>query len=144
MPNPEITRHPLKSDGAWVDLRDVRTVRARDRRTATEVMMSAAALDADNEVQVRSLVQALSASTDFAEHVAAMLIVKWFVPYLHEDIGAPDRATAEDIGELYAEDYDRLLELAEPAILALMPGRAATNPDDLDNPSSPSEPASDS
>ena len=67
------------------------------------------------------------------------------VPLKHVDDltafeGALLRGAFEVASRLTTEDYDRLLELAEPAVLALMPRNIT--PDDVDKPESPSEPAS--
>jgi uncharacterized membrane-anchored protein len=150
MPAPEITRHVLKSDGSWVDLRDVSLVRAGERKAAmAHIYAAARQAPADGETpSMDSLIAMIGASTEFAEFVAATLIVRWYVPDLHEEAGGPqtiDRrnlaGTVAAINDLRGDDYDRLLELAIPAIEALSP-RSIT-PDDVDNPASPSEPASD-
>lgn len=148
MATPEITRHVLKSDGAWVDLRDVSLVRAGERKQAMNKAFEAARHGgSDAEPSVENVIKMLGATTDFAEIVAATLIVKWFVPELHEDSGPQslDRrdlaGTVAQINDLTTDDYDRLMELIGPAAETLMP-RIST-PDDVDDPSSPSEPASD-
>jgi len=147
MTGPEITRHVLKSDGAWVDLRDVSLVRAGERKQAMNLAFTAARLSggSDAEPSIGTLIDMLGATTDFAETCAAAVLVKWFVPYLNEAPVELDRrnlaGTVAQINDLTGDDYDRLMELAGPAAAALMP-RVST-PDDVDNPSSPSAPASD-
>lgn len=148
MPAPEITRHVLKSDGAWVDLRDVSLVRAGERKAAMNLAFTAARHGAgSDDPSLENLIEMIGATTDFAETCAAAVLVKWFVPELHEDTGpqAIDRsnlaATVAQINTLPIDDYDRLMELIGPAAEALMP-RVST-PDDVDKPESPSEPASD-
>lgn len=145
MATPEITRHVLKSDGAWVDLRDVSLVRAGERKLAMNKAFEAARHGASGtEVSVETMIKLLSATTDFAEYAAAAVLVKWFVPYLDEAPAEHDRRNlpgiVAQINDLTGDDYDRLIELAGPAAEALMP-RSST-PDDVDDPASPSEPAS--
>ena len=143
---PEITRHVLKSDGAWVDLRDPSLIRAGERKAAMAKAYAAArAASGDGDVSMDSLIELIAATTDFAEIVAASLVAKWYVPELHEaGPVAPDRrdlaGTVAQMQDLTGDDYDRLLELAAPAIEMLRP-RGIT-PDDVDDPASPSEPAS--
>jgi uncharacterized membrane-anchored protein len=147
MAGPEITRHALKSDGAWVDLRDVSLVRAGERKAAMAKAYAAARAGGGQESpSMEALIEMIGASTDFVEIVCATLIVKWFVPDLgHEAPLTVDRrditGTVAQINDLTTEDYDRLLELAEPAVTALMP--RSTTPDDHDDPASPSGPVSD-
>lgn len=146
MATPEITRHVLKSDGAWVDLRDVSLVRAGERKAAMSKAFEAAALGGGKEdPSIESIIKMLGATTDFAEYAAAAVLVKWFVPYLADGPVEFDRrnlvGTVAQINDLTGDDYDRLLTLIAPAAEALMP-RVST-PDDVDDPSSPSEPASD-
>lgn len=144
MASPEITRHVLKSDGAWVDLRDVSLVRAGERKAAMAKAYEGARAGGEEEPSMDNLIKMVEASTEFVEIVCATLIVRWFVPDLHEAPVSPDRrnlsALVAEINDLTTADYDRLVELAEPAVAALMP-RGIT-PDDVDDPASPSEPAS--
>lgn len=144
MASPEITRHSLKSDGAWVDLRDVSLVRASERKAAMNKAYEAARHAGGAEPSIEGIIAVIGATTDFAEIVAAALLVKWFVPYLNEAPTDLDRrnltGTVAQINDLTGDDYDRLLELIAPAAEVLMP-RVST-PDDVDDPSSPSEPAS--
>lgn len=147
MATPEITRHVLKSDGAWVDLRDASLVRAGERKQAMNKAFEAAAHGSrtdDEKPTVESVVKLLSATTDFTEYAGACVLVKWFVPYLDDAPVEHDRrdlpGTVAKINDLTGDDYDRLLELVAPAAVALMP-RIMT-PDDVDDPESPSEPAS--
>jgi uncharacterized membrane-anchored protein len=146
---PEITRHVLKSDGAWVDLRDPSLIRAGERKAAMAKAYAAARAsggrDTEEGISMENLIEIIEASTEFAEIVAASIIAKWFIPELHEAGPViPDRrnlaATVADMQDLTSDDYDRLLELATPAIDLLRP-RGIT-PDDVDDPASPSEPAS--
>lgn len=147
MAGPEITRHSLKSDGAWVDLRDVSLVRAGERKQAMNKAFEAAALSGGSteDVSIDTMIKMLGATTDFAEYAAAAVIVKWFVPYLADGPVEFDRrnltGTVAQINDLEVDDYDRLLELIAPAAEALMPQVAS--PDQADDPKSPSGPASD-
>ena len=148
MADPQITRHSLKSDDAWVILRDVNTVRAGERKQAMNKAFEAAALSggkADDDISIDAMIKMLGATTDFAEFAAAAVIVKWYVPYLNEAPVEFDRrnlvGTVAQINDLELDDYDRLLELIAPAAEALMPKVAS--PDQVDDDTSPSGPASD-
>ena len=133
-------RHILKSDGAWVELRDLLDVRARDRKKVTGIMTSAVhitdlstgAMDADADVVMK-------AYESIPEVVAALLITAWEIPY------APDAKLPsidpDSIGDLRLDDYDRLMEIVKPAVDLLM--ARPPSPDDYADPTSPSEPASD-
>lgn len=143
---PEITRHVLKSDGAWVDLRDPTLIRAGERKQAMAKAYTAArAHGADDETpSIDTLITMIESSTEFVELVAAASIAKWFIPELHEAPLTPDRrnlaGTVEQINDLTGDDYDRLLELVAPAVELLMPRKST--PDDADDLASPSEPVS--
>jgi hypothetical protein len=146
MAGPEITRHVLKSDGAWVDLRDVSLVRAGERKQAMGKALEAAAYSGGkDDPSIDAVIKMLGATTDFAEFAAAAVLVKWFVPYLADAPVEHDRRNltgiVAQINDLTTDDYDRLMELIAPAAEALMP-RIST-PDDADDPASPSEPVSD-
>lgn len=144
---PEITKHSLKSDGAWVALRDVSLIRAGERKAAMAKAYAAArAGGGEDEPSMDNLIAMIEGSTDFVEIVCATLIAEWFVPELHElGPAKPDRrdlaGTVAQIQDLLTDDYDRLCELAAPAVEQLMPRNIT--PDDHDDPASPSEPASD-
>lgn len=133
------TRHELKTDGAWVELRDVADLRARDRKKVDAVVMSAVTFDMETgavEASPDALEKVASGTNDAT---AAVLISAWEIPYL-PDAPLP-RLDAEALGELMLADYDRLMELIRPAVDALNP-RSSRNPDDHADPQSPSEPAS--
>lgn len=134
-----MTRHVLKTDGAWVELRDVEDLRARDRKKVEAVIMDAITFDAETG-SISAGPGALERITNgTAEAVATRLISAWEIPYLP---GAPlPLADPEILGELLLADYDRLTELLEPAIDVLNP-RSPRNPDDHADPASPSGPAS--
>lgn len=134
-----MTRHVLKTDGAWVELRDVEDLRAKDRKAVEKLIMSAVEVDMDTG-RIAAAKGAISQIVSGApDAVAAQLITAWEIPY------APDaqlpRLDPEALDELRLDDHRRLMELIEPAVALLMPGRA-NNPDDHDDPASPSEPAS--
>ena len=134
-------RHVLKSDGAWVELRDVHDLRARDRKKVAATMTSAiritdfseGTMDADTS-QVMEAYQ-----NGVPEAIAAVMISTWDIPYL-PDAKIPS-IDPEVLGELLLDDYDRLMELIEPARALLLPN-SSTDPDDYDDPASPSEPVS--
>jgi hypothetical protein len=135
-----MTRHVLKTDGAWVELRDVEDLRAKDRKAVENAVMSAVEVDMDTgriAAGKGAIQQIINGAPDA---VAERLIVGWEIPYL-PDAPLPS-ADPEQLGELRLDDHRRLMELIEPAVNLLMPGRS-NNPDDHDDPSSPSEPASD-
>lgn len=130
-------RHDLVTEGAWVDLRDISTVRARDRKAAMQGLLRNIKVDLEGgDVEIPDRLSAvLSASDDLAEAAALTLITEWCVPYLDGAVPSLDA-----IGDLEMEDYDRLLKLAEPAIKKFMPPKVS--PDDHADPKSPSVPAS--
>jgi hypothetical protein len=135
-----MTRHTLKSDGAWVELRDVEDLRAKDRKAVEAAVMSAIEVDLDTgriAAGKGAIQQIMNGAPDA---IAARLIVGWELPYL-PDAPLPSQ-DPEQLGELRLDDYRRLMELIDPAVALLMPGRS-NNPDDYDNPASPSGPASD-
>lgn len=134
-----MTRHPLKSDGAWVELRDVEDLRAKDRKAVEATVMDAVELDLDTgriAAGKGAIAQIMNGTPDA---VAGQLIVAWEIPYT-PDLQIP-RVDPEALGELRLDDHRRLMELIEPAVNLLMPGRS-NNPDDHANPASPSGPAS--
>jgi hypothetical protein len=135
----EATRHALKSDGAWVELRDVEDLRAKDRKKVEAVIMGAVSFDLETggiSADSSALERVMSGTS---EAVAEVLICAWEIPYL-PDAKLP-RLDPEALGELRLADYDRVLELIQPAVDLLNP-RSSRNPDDHADPQSPSEPAS--
>jgi hypothetical protein len=132
-------RHILKSDGAWVELRDLLDVRARDRKRVMAVMTDGVEVDINTGAMQADTAKVLQAYTDgIPEAVAALLITAWEIPY------APDAKLPsidpDAIGDLRLDDYDRLMEIVKPAVDLLMP--KPPSPDDYADPTSPSEPAS--
>lgn len=132
-----MTRHVLKTDGAWVELRDVEDLRARDRKKVDAIISAQIIVDLDGNVTAGpELVSAIKDATPDA--VAAALVSSWEIPYL-PDAPLP-RLDVDILGELKLPDYDRLLELTQPAMAILMPGDSKSV-DDYQDPTSPSEPA---
>lgn len=134
-----MTRHTLKSDGAWVELRDVEDLRAKDRKAVEAAIMENVEVDLDTgriAAGKGAIAQIMNGAPDA---VARQLIAAWEIPY------APDaqipRLDPEALDELRLDDHRMLMELLEPAVALLMPGRS-NNPDDHNDPASPSEPAS--
>jgi hypothetical protein len=133
-------RHILKSDGAWVELRDLLDVRARDRKKVMAIMTSAIRITdfttGEMDADTTQVMQAYESG--IPEAVAALLITAWEIPY------APDAKLpsidVESLGDLRLDDYDRLMEIIQPAMDLLMP--KPVSPDDYADPTSPSEPAS--
>src|SRR5690606_30763981 len=133
-----MTRHVLKTDGAWVELRDIEDLRAKDRRAIDAIITAQIHIDLDGNVEAGpELVEAIKNAAP--EAVATQLISSWEIPYL-PDARIP-RLDSDALGELKLADYDRLMELIEPALKLLMPN-SSRNVDDHGDPASPSEPAS--
>lgn len=133
------TRHSLKSDGAWVDLRDIEDLRARDKKKVDALLMGQVRTDLDGNVELdRGALQAIM--TGIPDAVASLLVCGWEIPY------SPDALLPsidpDSLDDLRLDDYARLLELVEPAVALFMPHRS-DNVDDHADPASPSEPASD-
>lgn len=131
----ELTRHDL-TDGAWVVLKPVEHVRARDRKAALVALAGAATMDTDGEITVAGFAAVLGASSDLAEAVAAMLLTEWSIPYLPD---VPPSLVA--VGDLRTPDYDALLTLIEPSLKLFLPASSA-KVDDHQDPASPSGPVS--
>jgi len=133
-------RHVLKTDRAWVELRDIEDLRAKDRKAVQAAVM--AGVEVDMETGRVSATKDVIAQfmSGGPEAVAIRLVASWEIPYL-PDAPIP-LVNPEILDELKLEDHARLMELVEPAVRLLMPGRS-DNPDDYENPESPSEPASD-
>lgn len=131
-------RHDLVTEGAWVELRDVEDLRAKDRKKVNAIVMSAVSVDLDGEVttgpEMVSLI--MEAAPDA---VIGLLVAAWEIPYL-PDAQLPC-LDVDALGELKLDDYDRLKELVAPAQALLMP-HSSNNVDDHADPRSPSEPVS--
>jgi hypothetical protein len=137
------TRHALKSDGAWVELRDIDDLRKRDRKKVDALINGAVEIEVDEDGEVTTTPSkgaVLSIMNGVPDVVATLLITAWELPY------APDAQLPsidpEALDELRLDDHARLMELVDPVVALFMPGRS-NNPDDYEKPASPSEPASD-
>lgn len=129
--------HDLSTEGACVQLRDVSDVRARDRKATLRALSKFVTLDENGDITESSFDPGnlITAASDIAEAVASMLLVGWDIPYLNV---AP---SLDAIGDLKTDDYDRLLELVEPAVRLFLPS-SSNNVDDHGDEQSPSVPAS--
>ena len=133
------TRHVLKSDGAWVELRDVDDLRARDKKRVVAAVTELVKVDVESGSVgtgpdvIRRIVQ------DITDVVAGLLVTAWEIPYL-PDARLPS-IDAESLDDLRLDDYARLQELVEPVVSLLMPG-SSNNVDDHEKPESPSGPDS--
>jgi hypothetical protein len=133
------TRHVLKSDGAWVEMRDPDDLRARDKKKVNAVITDMVKVDMESGAVgtgpdvVRRIVQ------DIPDVVAGLLVIGWEIPYL-PDAKLPG-IDPEALDDLRLDDYNRLLELVEPVLALLMPS-SSNNVDDYERPESPSEPVS--
>lgn len=134
------TRHDLPS-GGWVELRDPNWLRARDRNA---LMRQITPEDGDNTPRIEQGFRALNA-------IHALMITGWSLPYEPEPVVAEDGTETPRpwtlpkndpaiLDELLAPDAVKLEELLEPARRVLMPSKPS--PDDVDDPASPSGPAS--
>jgi len=133
-------RHILKSDGAWVELKDLLDVRARDRKKVMSVLTAGVQMDINTGGINADSAKVLQAyESGIPEAVAALLITAWEIPY-SPDAKLPS-IDVDSIGDLRLDDYDRLMEIIKPAVDLLM--ARPPSPDDYADPTSPSEPASD-
>jgi hypothetical protein len=110
--------------GGWAQLRDPKTLRAKDKKRAMTNI-------ADHE-------KLIAAGYDLTEGLIAILVTAWEIPYLpnapvpSEEIGL--------LGELEIADYESLVEACAPAQKILFPQAASL--DDADVAGSPTGPAS--
>lgn len=120
----EITKRLDLPSGGWVEFRDPRMVRAREKRRVMRAIN-----DPD---------KAAAMAMDVTEGIAAMLVERWEVPELPnlplpiEDLNVFDLLTIPD--------YDTIIEAARPAMKLFFPG---VTPDDAGKPGTPTLPASD-
>lgn len=129
-------RHTLPS-GGWVELRDPATLRARDQKQ----LMGGVNWDQD-----RPVLTGLS----MTDGLIALLVTAWELPYERgsaEPDGGPVEVgfvlPSEDvtvIDDLTMPDYGTLTALVRPVQQQMFP--AKPDPSDYDNPTSPTEPAS--
>ncbi len=111
--------------GGWAQLRDPRTLRAKDKKRALS--------------NIKDHERLIAAGFDVAEGLIAMLVIAWQIPYLPN---AP--LPSEEIsilGELEIPDSDKLTEAIEPARRLLFPD-TSSSVDDADQSGSPTGPAS--
>lgn len=132
-------RHVLKTDGAWVELREVEDLRAKDRKKVEAVIMDAITFDMETGAITPGPGALERITNGTGEAVAERLISSWEIPYL-PDAPLP-LLNPEILGELTLADYDRLMELIQPAVNVLNP-RSSRNVDDHADPTSPSAPVS--
>lgn len=132
----KIETHLDLPSGGWVELRDPRLIRTRDRKRIAAQMP-----DEGTKAFV---------GLSMAQGLPLLLVAKWSVPYayLSED-GAEDGTkagfngsvklgiTIDDVDALMTEDGDALTEFCEPAMRFLFPKTAS--PDDM-SPGSPTPP----
>lgn len=132
------TKHDLPS-GGWVELRDPNWLRARDRKALMRKIIR------DDEIP--------TVERGFAglEQISVLMITGWSLPYEPEPVVNDDgtetprawvlpKTDPTILDELTAADDVALEELLEPARRVLMPQKPS--PDDVDDPASPSGPAS--
>lgn len=124
-------RHPLASEGAWVELRDPRELKSGDKK---RVMRTITDLD-----------HKMAAGIDMTDGLMAMLVVNWQLP-------APLPLPSQDptvLDMLEVPDYDKLAELIKPAQELLFPGTPdPATPEEraaqIKDPASPTAPTVDS
>lgn len=133
------TKHDLPS-GGWVELRDHNWLRARDRNA----LMRKITAEHENVPQIDQGFRALN-------EITALMITAWSLPYEPEPIVAEDgtetprpwtlpKNDPSILDEVLAPDAVKLEQLLEPARRVLMPSKPS--PDDVEDPASPSGPAS--
>lgn len=130
-------KHTLPS-GGWVQLRDVKVLRNKHQR---EVLRVAGRAEAAAEVR-----QNVDIERGWAvnRQLLIFLVQDWSLPYERDPLNpsamwmlpSADPSVIEDLRQ---EDYNAFLRILEPISTILFP--AAPNPDDYDNPASPTEPA---
>jgi hypothetical protein len=134
------SKHDLPS-GGWVELRDPNWLRARDRQALMRKIVPE-----DNDQRDK-----LTLGFEAVNEIAALMITGWSLPYEPEPVVAEDgtetprpwtlpKNDVSILDELLAPDAMKLEELLEPARAVLMPSKPS--PDDVDDPASPSGPAS--
>ncbi|GAA1030803.1 MULTISPECIES: hypothetical protein [Amycolatopsis] len=134
------SKHDLPS-GGWVELRDPNWLRARDRQALIRKITPD-----DNDQRDK-----FTLGFDAINEIAALMITGWSLPYEPEPVVAEDgtetarpwtlpKNDVSILDELLAGDSAALEQLLEPARAVLMPQKPS--PDDVDDPASPSGPAS--
>ena len=121
-----MARHELPS-GGWVELRDVDTLRARDRKNVMRNVH-----DPEDGRTIASLIE-------MGDGVLAMMVTAWELPYLENaPLPSVDLSVLE---ELTLPDETELQRLCAPAA-KLVVTRSEPDPSDHDDPTSPTAPAS--
>lgn len=132
LPNPN--RHGLPS-GGWVELRDLSGLKARDHKAILRGMGNP---DPN---------KAMSFGIDMTDGLISTMITGWSLPY-GQDWAIPSLCIMRDpitgtpvvLDDMQAADYAALEELMLPAQKVLFPKKA--DPTDVENPASPTAPAS--
>ncbi len=110
--------------GGWAQLRDPKTLRAKDKKRALS--------------NIKDHEKVIAAGFDVTEGLLAMLVDAWEIPYL------PNAPLPRDeigiLGELEIPDSDALMAAARPAQQLLFPQPSTV--DGADKPGSPTVPAS--
>jgi hypothetical protein len=121
-------RYNLPS-GGWVEIRDPKLLKARDRKTVMRSMQ-------DPEEG-----HMLTFAVDMTDGIAAVMVEDWKIPYLPDDAPLPSQnlAILDDLSIADESALQALPEMLEAAKL-FKPGKP--DPSDYDNPDSPTEPAS--
>ena len=114
-------KHPLVSEGSWVELRDPHELRAGDKRHVLRAVT-------DPE-------RVLAAGLDIVDGLICMMVVNWQLP---DDLPLPSQS-AGVLDLLRIPDYDRLCELVEPARQLLFP-EASTPPQNQEQAKDPTTP----
>lgn len=114
-------KHPLATEGSWVELRDPRELCAGDKRRVMRMIH-------DPE-------QVVSAGLDVVDGLIAMMVVNWQLPV---QLPLPSQSL-ESLDLLKIPDYDRLCELVEPARQVLFP--ESPDPATVKDPNSPTPPS---
>lgn len=132
-------KHDLVTPDAWVELRDYRELRAKDRKVVLCAMFGEAELKEEGGgVQRPTAGVAYASAFNASEMTAALLITGWNIPYLPGAL-VPN-GNPEILGELTIEDSDALFVIVAPAVSALMPGADRPSPDQAADPTSPTVP----
>ncbi|MEU5426832.1 hypothetical protein AB0H73_14680 [Streptomyces olivoreticuli] len=123
-------RHPLASEGAWVELRDPRELKSGDKKRIMRCVT-----DLDDKMGV---------GLDMTDGLMTALVINWQLPS-QLPLPSQDRAVLD---MMECPDYDALTELVKPAQELLFPGSPdPATPDEqaaqLKDPASPTVPTVD-
>ncbi|MEE1838077.1 hypothetical protein [Streptomyces sp. SP17KL33] len=114
-------RHPLATEGSWVQLRDPRTLKSGDKRRVLRAIRGG---DETGEVALSML-----------DAIAVVAIESWSLTL---PVPAQDAAVL-DLMEI--ADYDRLSDLLGPTQEALFPASVEATPEQAEDEKSPTEPS---